>query len=85
MITRCSDSIQQRKPSMYRDINVFKDRCSLEARARTPSSDARKVYMTGGLAMHEFLLGSRWIWPPLPLMDHYMLAYNCSEPVDPER
>jgi hypothetical protein len=46
----------------------FMDRRSLSARARIPSSGARKVHMIGCLEMHEALLGSRWRHPRPILM-----------------
>jgi hypothetical protein len=39
-----------------------------------PCSGARKVHSVGCLAMHEALLGSRWIWPRPLLTDHPMFT-----------
>jgi hypothetical protein len=60
-----------------KNINVqgrqhFKDRWSLEAKARTPGSSARKEHGIDCLAMHEALLGILMTWPRPLLPDHFI-------------
>jgi hypothetical protein len=60
------------KISTYRNISISNDRCSLSARARMPSSGARKVHSIVCLAIYEAPLASRWKWPRPLLMDPYV-------------